>query len=255
MPARDGSPAATRDAAPAGRAVPAEIDDAGLAVWFTAQVADVELPLRYQLITGGHSNLTFEVTDAAGRRFVLRRPPRGHLLPTAHDMGREYRIIAALGAAGMPVPAAIGYCEEAAVTGAPFFVMSFVDGLVLRAEPDIDGVFDGPARYRIGEAMVDTLCAIHALDPDRIGLGDLSRRQGYIARQLKRWYAQYVAGRDEQGGPDVAEIDTVHAALEARIPPQAETVVVHGDYRLDNTVIGTDGHVAAVLDWELCALG
>jgi aminoglycoside phosphotransferase (APT) family kinase protein len=234
---------------------PAGIDEAGVAAWLVAQVGGLQPPFRYRQITGGHSNLTFEVADDAGRRCILRRPPTGPLLPTAHDMGREHRIIAAVGPAGIPAPAALGYCPDPAVTGAPFYVMDFVDGVVLRSPEDVETAFPVERRQAIGEDLVDVLARLHAVDPDAVGLGDLSRKDGYIARQLKRWYAQYQATRDTQGGPDVPDIDAVHAALVEQIPPQGAAAIVHGDYRLDNTVIGSDGAVAAVLDWELCTLG
>jgi aminoglycoside phosphotransferase (APT) family kinase protein len=241
--------------ASAERPVPAGIDDHGVSAWFAANVDGVTLPLAYELIAGGRSNLTFAVDDAAGRRYVLRRPPTGHLLPTAHDMGREHRIIAAVGPAGVPVATALGYCEDPTVTGAPFYVMDFVDGHILRSEADAEATFDLAGRRRLSEDLVDTLAAIHALDPDEVGLGDLARKEGYIARQLKRWYAQYVASRDDQGGPDVTEVDAVHDHLVTRIPDQGRAGIVHGDYRLDNTIIGDDASVVAVLDWELCTLG
>jgi aminoglycoside phosphotransferase (APT) family kinase protein len=239
----------------ASPAVPAGIDGAGVSAWFEANIAGVTLPLDFELIAGGRSNLTFGGRDAAGRRYVLRRPPTGHLLPTAHDMSREHRIISAVGPAGIPVPAALGYCADPAVTGAPFYVMDFVDGYILREEADVEDTFDLDARRRLAEDLVDTLAAIHALEPDAIGLGDLSRKDGYITRQLRRWYTQYQAARDQQGGPDVADIDEVHSRLVTRIPEQGPAGVVHGDYRLDNTMIGADAKVAAVLDWELCTLG
>jgi aminoglycoside phosphotransferase (APT) family kinase protein len=239
----------------ARRSAPAGIDEAGVTAWFQAHIADVTPPIDFELIAGGRSNLTFGGRDGASRRYVLRRPPTGPLLPTAHDMSREHRIISAMGPAGIPVPPALGYCADPEVTGAPFYVMGFVEGHILRTEPDVEGVFDLDARRRMSEDLVDTLAAIHALDPDAIGLGDLSRKEGYIARQLKRWYGQYQAARDDQGGPDVADLDEVHRHLVSRIPEQGRAGVVHGDYRLDNTMIGADAKVAAVLDWELCTLG
>jgi aminoglycoside phosphotransferase (APT) family kinase protein len=234
---------------------PAGIAEAGVEAWLTSHIAGLAAPFRYHQITGGHSNLTFEVTDAGGRRVILRRPPTGPLLPTAHDMSREHRIIAAVGPAGIPAPAALGYCPDPEVTGAPFYVMDFVDGVVLRSPEDVDHAFSLDQRAGIGEGLIDVLARLHAVDPDAVGLGDLSRREGYIARQLKRWYAQYQATRDTQGGPDVPDIDAVHAALVEDIPEQGPATVVHGDYRLDNTMISPDGTVAAVLDWELCTLG
>jgi aminoglycoside phosphotransferase (APT) family kinase protein len=234
---------------------PAGVDDAGVSRWMASAVPGLALPLSYSLIAGGRSNLTYAVTDAAGRRFVLRRPPTGQLLPTAHDMGREHRVVSALGPAGVPVPRTVGYCDDPAVNAAPFYVMDFVDGPILRTEGDAEAAFEPAGRRRVSESVVDTLAALHRVDPDAVGLGDLARRDGYIARQLKRWYGQYQRSRDEQGGPDVADVDTVHDRLAARIPPQDGTGIVHGDYRLDNTVLTPDGAVAAILDWELCTLG
>jgi aminoglycoside phosphotransferase (APT) family kinase protein len=249
------SPARTAPPAPAGDRAPAGIDPSGVTAWFAAHVPAAEPPLTFRLIAGGRSNLTFAVTDRAGRRWVLRRPPTGHLLPTAHDMGREHRIISAVGPAGIPVPRALGYCDDPAVTGAAFYVMEFVDGHILRVEGDAAAAFDPAGRRRISEHLVDTLAALHALDPDAVGLGDLGRRDGYVARQLRRWYGQYCANRDEQDGPDVPDVDRVHDHLAGRIPGQGPAGIVHGDYRLDNTVVAADGSVAAVLDWELCTLG
>jgi aminoglycoside phosphotransferase (APT) family kinase protein len=251
----EGTDRAEVDGTDGSTGAPAGINEAGVGSWFVAHVPGVQLPLSYRQITGGHSNLTFEVDDDTGRRFVLRRPPTGPLLPTAHDMGREHRIISAVGPAGIPAPRTIGYCDDPAVTGAPFYVMSFVEGRVLRDESEVEAYFERPARRQIGEHLVTVLAALHAIDPDDVGLGDLSRKEGYIARQLKRWYGQYQAVRDTQGGPDVAEIDEVHATLLRQIPAQGRASIVHGDYRLDNTVIGPDADVAAVLDWELCTLG
>ena len=240
---------------------PAGIDEAGVAAWFKAHVPGVTLPLRYRQITGGHSNLTFEVDDAAGRRFVLRRPPTGALLPTAHDMGREHRIISAVGPAGIPVPEALGYCADPAVSGAPFYVMDFVDGLILRSKDDTAARFDEAARRGIGENLVDVLAAIHDVDVDAVGLGTLARKEGYIARQLKRWNGQFQQSQEQEreaGGGVYRPMPLVteaHALLSSRVPEQHGAAIVHGDYRLDNTILSADGHVKAVLDWELCTLG
>jgi len=234
---------------------PPGLDVAGVSRWIADHVDGVTSPLSYRLIAGGRSNLTFEVTDGAGRRLVLRRPPTDHVLPTAHDMGREHRIISALRPAGVPVPETFGYCDDAAVTGSPFYVMDFVDGHILRDEREAEAAFDRAGRQRVSAALVDTLVTLHQVDPDAVGLGDLARKEGYIARQLKRWYGQYQRSRNELGGPDVPDVDAVHDRLVARIPEQGPAGVVHGDYRLDNTVVGADGAVAAILDWELCTLG
>lgn len=234
---------------------PEGIDAPNVTAWFAEHVAGTQSPLQFRLIAGGRSNLTYEVTDAGGQRYVLRRPPTSHLLPTAHDMAREHRIISAMGPAGVPVPTALGLCSDESVNGAPFYVMGFADGFVLRNAGEASAHLDEAARHTAGTTLVDTLAQIHGLDVDAIGLGDLARREGYIARQLKRWYANYCAARDglgEQGAPGV---DRVHDALAGRIPEQGPATVVHGDYRLDNAVVGPDGRIVAVLDWELCTLG
>jgi aminoglycoside phosphotransferase (APT) family kinase protein len=229
------------------------IDVPKVSDWFAANIPGAVLPLHFTLVAGGRSNLTFRVTDSGGRAYALRRPPVSHVLPTAHDMGREHRIIAALGPTGLPVPPALGYCADESVNGRPFYVMGFVDGHVLR-KAEVVAQLGLPARRRAGESLIDTLAGIHAVDVDAVGLGDLARRDGYIARQLKRWYSQYQQSKG-MGGPDVADIDEVHDLLADRIPDQVGTAIVHGDYRLDNCIVGDDGEVRAVLDWELCTLG
>jgi aminoglycoside phosphotransferase (APT) family kinase protein len=231
------------------------IDPRRVSVWFVENIPGVVLPLRFQRLPGGRSNLTFEVRDATGARYVLRRPPTSHVLPTAHDMSREHRIIAALGPAGVPVPPALGLCLDDSVNDAPFYVMGFVDGIVTRTEADVEESLDRPARRHAGLTLVDTLAQIHAVDPDNAGLGDLGRKDAYVARQLRRWYANYQAARDSRGGATNADIDQVHDQLASHIPDQGPATVVHGDYRLDNCIVRADGTVLAVLDWELCTLG
>jgi aminoglycoside phosphotransferase (APT) family kinase protein len=229
---------------------PHGIDAGPVTTWLEAHVAGARGPFAFELIAGGHSNLTYRVTGAGGARFVLRRPPLGHLLASAHDMGREHRIIAAL-AGSVPVAPALGYCDDASVNGAPFYVMRFVDGLVVRDRAEAESSLTLAARGRVGDSLVDTLAGIHAVDLARVGLADLGRHEGYVARQLKRWYGQWQAQRTR----DLAAVDEVHAALAARIPDQGPATVVHGDYRLDNCMITPAGDVAAVLDWEICTLG
>lgn len=226
------------------------VDVAAVTEWFATNVPGAAPPLTFELIAGGRSNLTFLVADAAGQRFVLRRPPLGHVLATAHDMSREHRIISALGPTAVPVPPALGFCDDLAVNGAPFYVMAYVDGLVLRGAAEAEALTPD-ARRRAGEGLVDTLAAIHAVAPDDVSLGDLGRREGYIARQLKRWYSQFEQSKQR----DVPDVDEVHARLNAALPEQGPAALVHGDFRLDNCIVGSDGEVRAVLDWELCTLG
>lgn len=230
------------------------IEAGPVTAWFEKAIDGVQPPLRFELVAGGRSNLTYRVTDEAGHDYVLRRPPVSHVLPTAHDMGREHRIISALGPTPVPVPPALGYCDDESVNGAPFYVMGYVEGTVIRDRDEVLGALDEEGRRRTGESLVEVLASIHAVDPDAVGLGDLSRRDGYIARQLKRWYGQFKESQSGTGRP-VPLVDELHELLGARIPEQGAATIVHGDYRLDNTVIAADGQVAAVLDWEICTLG
>jgi aminoglycoside phosphotransferase (APT) family kinase protein len=239
-----------------GTGAPTGIDAENVSNWFVENIPGVTLPLRFIRVAGGRSNLTFEVTGGDGQRYVLRRPPTSHLLPTAHDMSREHKIIAALGPAGVPAPPALGLCTDEAINGAPFYVMGFVDGVIARSEKEVEAYFDAAARHRAGLALIDTLAQIHSIDPDAVGLGDLGRKDGYIARQLRRWYANYQAANESRGGAPVADITDMHDFLLENIPEQGAASVVHGDYRLDNCIMASDGSaVLAVLDWELCTLG
>ena len=228
---------------------PAGIDPGPVSAWLAAHTGAVP-PLRFELFSGGRSNLTFEVTDAPGRRLVLRRPPTGLVLASAHDMTREYRVISALAPSEVPVPEPVGLCTDPAVNGADFYVMDYVEGsIVLTAE---DGLaVDEALRPVMASSLVDTLAALHAIDPDSVGLGDLGRRDGYCTRQLRRWQRQVDQGSDR----DLPRLRELHDRLDASTPRQQGVGIVHGDYRLDNCMMAADGTVAAVLDWELCTLG
>jgi aminoglycoside phosphotransferase (APT) family kinase protein len=234
---------------------PDGIDAAGVTGWFDEHVPAAKPPFSFRLIAGGHSNLTFSVTDTTGERWVLRRPPLGQVLATAHDMGREHRIISALGPTDVPVPPTVGLCTDESVNGAPFYVMDFVDGRVVRGEHDAEAL-SPQQRRAAGESLVDVMAAIHSVDVDAVGLGDLGRKEDYVARQLKRWYSQF-QGSDAQvdSGLGLPAVHEVHDRLSASIPPQQGAAIVHGDYRLDNCMLDADGSVMAVLDWEICTLG
>jgi aminoglycoside phosphotransferase (APT) family kinase protein len=235
-----------------GAAAVAGIERAGVEAWFAGQLPEAELPLRFERIAGGLSNLTFRVTDAAGRRWALRRPPLGKTLGSAHDMGREHRVLAALAPTPVPVPPLVGLCEDEAVNGAPFYVMEFVEGPILRGRAEAEAAFpDEGDRHAIGLRVADTLAQIHAVDPDAVGLGELGRKQDYVARQLRRWQGQWEKSKTRE----LALVDEVHERLAARVPEQGPATIVHGDYRLDNMILTPAGEVAAVVDWELCTLG
>ncbi|HET6532689.1 MAG TPA: phosphotransferase family protein [Actinoplanes sp.] len=199
--------------------------------------------LTATMFAGGRSNLTYAVTDGESR-WVLRRPPLGHVLPTAHDMAREFRVLSALSRAGFPVPEPIRLCTDPSVIGAPFYLMEHVDGQIYR---DISSVAD--VRQLI-LTLVDTLADLHALDPVAIGLADFGRPEGFNERQVRRWKKQLDASRSR----DVPGIDELHARLATHIP-SGDGTVVHGDYRLDNVLIGRSLEVRAVLDWEMSTLG
>jgi aminoglycoside phosphotransferase (APT) family kinase protein len=166
-------------------------------------------------------------------------------------MGREHRIIAALGPTPVPVPEAIAYCDDADVIGAPFYVMSYVEGIVLNDDATAVAELDVPARQHSGDSLVDALVELHAVDIDAVGLGDLARRDELVARQLKRWHAQVSASKTRE----LPAVDRVHELLASRIPQQTESTVVHGDFRLGNCIVDDGGDIRAVLDWEICTLG
>lgn len=227
------------------------IREATLVPWLEQHVSGLTPPLVFTFVPGGRSNLTYNLRDASGHQYVLRRPPLKQVLATAHDMGREHRIISALAGTDVPVPAALAFCDEPEVNGAPFYVMAYVDGHVVRDSAVAATALDERSRRIASESLVDVLAAIHAVDVDAVGLGDLGRREGYIERQLKRWRGQLDHATSKV--PD--ELFTVHDKLRTMIPEQLATGIVHGDYRLDNCIVGDDGRVRAVLDWELCTLG
>jgi aminoglycoside phosphotransferase (APT) family kinase protein len=220
-------------------------------VWLEANVAGARGPFLFEIIAGGHSNLTYRLVGSDGSAFVLRRPPLGHRLASAHDMSREHRVIAGLQGSDVPVPTAFGLCTDETVNDAPFYVMGFVEGHVVRDLAGAESALAPVARRHASESLIDTMAAIHAVDLDACGLADLGKHEGYIARQLRRWYGQW----NDQKTREVPAVDQAHDALAQRIPEQGPATLVHGDYRLDNCIVGDDGGIRAVLDWEICTLG
>jgi aminoglycoside phosphotransferase (APT) family kinase protein len=238
------------EATPATEA-PEGIDRPGVQAWFEANIDGAEPPLSFRKISGGHSNLTYEVSDTAGRRWALRRPPLGKRLGSAHDMGREHRVVSALAETEVPVAPIAGFCEDESVNEAPFYVMEFVEGPILRSQVEAEEYFEESDRGPIGERVADTLVDIHGVDIDAVGLADLGKKEDYVARQLHRWQGQWEKSKTR----DLLLVDEVHDRLVARIPDQGPATIVHGDYRLDNMILNDSGEVAAVVDWELCTLG
>lgn len=233
---------------------PRGIDREKVSAWLTQAAPDLEPPFAFELIAAGGSNLTFRVSDAQGRLVALRRPPVAARIATAHDVGREHRILDALSRhdVGVPVPRTLGLCTDERVLDAPFYVMEFVDGLILRDRELARGLSADEASDAT-ESLVDTQIAFHTLDVDAIGLGDLANsRSGYVERQLRRWRQQADASKTREL-PLLAEL---HQRFERSVPKeQARPALAHGDYRFDNTILGAGFEVMAVLDWELCTLG
>ncbi len=193
--------------------------------------APADAPLTAELIAGGKSNLTYELSDGT-RSWVLRRPPLGHVLPTAHDMSREFRVQRALHGTGVPVPRVYAYCDDPDVIGAPFYVMEKVDGVVLR-DPGAAAALTVDEAHGCSRELIDVLARIHAVDYREVGLGDFGRPDGFVERQVRRWGEQWERSKTRE----LPALDEVARRLRGAIPPSGAPAVVHGDYRLDNTML------------------
>lgn len=232
--------------------VPAE----PLTEWLRAEVPAVPVgdgPVGVERISGGHSNLTYRIVDAGGGQWALRRPPTGMVLATAHDMSREWRFISALADTAMPVAPPVAYCPDPAVIGADFYLMGFVDGDVLGDAASGHRLAPGEPRRTLALDTIDVLVAMHDIDPDAVGLGELRRPGSYLGRQLRRWHRQV----HESAVPDLSVVDEVHELLSKRAAalPESDVRIAHGDFRPGNLAVGPDGRVRAVFDWELATLG
>ena len=221
--------------------------------WLEENIDGAVGPFDFEIIVGGHSNLTYRVTAANGNEFVLRRPPLTAVLATAHDMAREHRVISAVGRTTVPVPEALGLCIDEAVNDAPFYVMNFVDGVVLHDEESVENSLPThDLRRTVSESAIMALADLHTADIEAIGLADLGRTEGYVDRQLRRWQGQWEKTKTRE----LTAMDRSFEILTATRPEQRYTSVVHGDYRLGNMLTDpATGRVLAVLDWELCTLG
>lgn len=229
------------------------LDLSRLTDWFAEHVPGAWGELSARHIAGGKSNLTYEVTDGQ-QTWIVRRPPLGHVLATAHDMAREHRVMTALRHTEVPVPVTYALCEDSEVVGAPFYVMERVDGVPYRRRAELEAL--GAERTRsISERLVDTLAALHQVDPDSVGLGDFGRPEGFLARQVARWKKQMDASHHR----DLPAADELHARLTDSVPTGSAAGIVHGDFRLDNVLVGTGpedlDRINAVVDWEMATLG
>ncbi|MGZ5373357.1 MAG: phosphotransferase family protein, partial [Aeromicrobium sp.] len=229
---------------------PRGLDLGALRVWMDAQVPGLAAgDLSAELITGGKSNLTYSVTDGV-HDYVVRRPPLGHVLDTAHDMSREYTVMAALAPTDVPVPKMYALCQDIDVIGSPFYVMEKVAGTPYSRAADLEAL--GESRTRaITERMVDTLAALHAVDYAAVGLSEFGRPEGYLGRQLRRWNKQLDSSRSR----DLPGMDELIEGLDATLPTESGATIVHGDFRLDNLLVDDSDQVTAVLDWEMSTLG
>jgi aminoglycoside phosphotransferase (APT) family kinase protein len=208
--------------------------------------------LRAELIAGGRSNLTYVVDDGQ-RRFVVRRPPLAHVLPTAHDMAREYRVLAALQGTGIPVPGVIALCEDESIIGARFYVMEWIDGHVVRDALPVEFPDTMATRQAMSSALVATLLQLHRIDPEAVGLADFGHPEGFLTRQVRRWWQQWEASKTRE----LPSIEALRKRLDETVPAQSAPGIVHGDYRLDNVMYAPadPARIVAVIDWEMCTIG
>jgi aminoglycoside phosphotransferase (APT) family kinase protein len=229
-----------------------DLDIPALEAWCARQSLAVRPPLRARLIAGGYSNLTYRLDDAAGNCFVLRRPPGGVLAARTHNVGREFRILQALGPTSVPVPGVEILCEDPTIIGAPFYIMHWVDGTVIDSPEVASSALPTEAlRRRASENIVDSLAALHLLDVRAIGLERLGPHEDFLGRQLERLHGVWEKTKTRE----LPLVESLYERLKARRPPQIHTGLVHSDYRIGNVMLDGQGRVMAVLDWELSAIG
>ena len=236
----------------AGDANPPGLDLVALARYMADHVGVLAGPLQGEVIAGGRSNLTYVVSDGE-QRFVVRRPPLALVLPTAHDMRRESTVMRALAETSIPVPRVLAFCDDDSVLGAPFCVMSYVHGHVVRSTLPREFADTPETRRAMSRAIVETLVSLHAIDPDAVGLGSFGHPEGFLTRQVRRWWQQWEASRTR----DLPAMDELHRRLEETLPAQSASGIVHGDYRLDNVMFAhaDPSSIVAVVDWEMSTIG
>jgi aminoglycoside phosphotransferase (APT) family kinase protein len=233
---------------------PAGYDVFAVEAWISKNVNALTPPLRWTRLEGGHSNLTYRLDDERGNCAVIRRPPLGELLPKAHDMQREWSIISALGQTAVPVAAALGFCPTPDVTGAHFYVMGMVEGRALYNAAQTAAWVPEQRRQPLAWSFIDVLADLHAVDPGAVGLAELGKSENYIGRQLRTWYRSWTSSA-EAAGYDDPRLHELQDYLVNHIPDQGPARIVHGDYGLHNCLVGADGLITAVLDWEISTLG
>ena len=230
--------------------LPPLIDEQRLQRYLAGRIPGADLPLRVERVFGGHSNETFYI-GRGDQEWVLRRPPRGPLLPTAHDVLREYRVLKALNSTNVATPRVLLACDDASITGAPFYLMERKYGIVIRDELPTYAS-DAAGCRAISKALIDALAALHSVDWQAAGLGDFGKPEGYIERQIRRWTGQLEKSRQRP----LPDLDTVTAWLVKHMPVSGPATIVHGDYRLDNSMYASDQpELIAIFDWEMATIG
>ncbi len=234
-------------------ASPEGLDLDSVGPWLASHGLIAEGPIEAVRLAGGLSNVTYLVAQG-DRSLVIRRPPLGHVMPTAHDMGREFTVISGVGRAGFPAPQALAYCDDDSVIGARFLVMEYVAGRIISSDAAAEGLSAADASALSAE-LVDVLADLHAIDAQAVGLGDLGRPEGFLARQVKRWAGQWELSKTRE----LPAIDELLTWLDERVtalPSDLPWSIVHGDYRLDNAIVDPlEPRIRAVLDWEMATLG
>jgi len=224
--------------------------------WMSSNISGVDTSAKLQttLLAGGRSNISYKLTDASGSSWVLRRPPLGHIMPSAHDMGREFRVLSGLNSVSFPTPKAQGFCDDETIIGSKFMLMDFVDGRVIESAETATTLSDVQAS-EISQNLVDALANLHCVDPSAAGLDQLGRPEGYLQRQVKRWGEQWQLTKTRE----LAEIEELHTWLEgaiSKLPTNLPSAIVHGDYRIDNVILDPKtSEIISVLDWEMSTLG
>jgi aminoglycoside phosphotransferase (APT) family kinase protein len=229
-----------------------ELDLAGLEPFLRGQFPESSGPLTVEQFPSGHSNLTYLVRLGA-RELVLRRPPFGSKVKSAHDMGREYRVLSKLHPVYPPAPKVLAFCADVAVLGAPFYIMEPIHGIILRRDPPAGMSFSAETARRLSESFIDNLARLHALDYEAAGLGELGKPQGYLERQVRGWTERYHGSKTDE----LPEVERVSAWMSAHMPPSGGAALIHNDYKYDNLVLDVADvtKIAGVLDWEMCTIG
>lgn len=229
-------------------------DPAKLEAWIEANISHLKPPLNWEKLAGGHSNLTYRLTDSCQNRAVIRRPPVGSIMRKAHDMAREWSIVSALRYSPVPVPTPLAICDDPEVAGAPFYIMEYIEGISLAADNAVNDQVPRSLRPKLATNFITLLAALHAIEPEKIGLEKLRSAPGYLMRQLTVWHKSWLASAQSADLDDV-RIHDLQRMMLATKPADVQGRIVHGDYGLHNCLIDQRAKILAVVDWEICTIG